>query len=82
MILVFRRLKDLNQGFGSNSLKSLGIVLFLPSLVLLALLTDFAKETLAALLGTLAGYVLSSAEDKSQQSPNAKKPGTQKTERD
>jgi len=82
MILVFRRLKDLNQGFGSDSLKSLAIVLFLPSLVLLALLTDFAKETLAALLGTLAGYVLSSAEDKSQQSPGAKKPGTQKTERD
>jgi uncharacterized membrane protein len=66
MILVFRRLKELGQGFGPNSLKSLGILLFLPSLVLLALLTDFATETLAALLGTVAGYVLSSAEDKSE----------------
>lgn len=66
MILVFHRLKKLNRGFGTSSLKSLGIVLFLPSLVLLALLTDFETETLAALLGTIAGYVLSSAEDKAQ----------------
>ena len=66
MILVFHRLKQQNKGFGPNSLKSLGIVLFLPSLVLLALLTEFKTETLAALLGTVAGYVLSSTEDRSQ----------------
>jgi len=81
MILIFRRLKNLKQGFGPNSLKSLAIVLFLPSLVLLALLTDFAKETLAALLGTIAGYVLSSAGDKSQQSASPTKSGTEKTTR-
>lgn len=62
---VFHTLKLRSQGFGPNSLKALGIVLFIPSLVLLALLTDFKTETLAALLGTVAGYVLSNTEDKS-----------------
>jgi hypothetical protein len=75
---VFRRLKDLGEGFGPNALKSLGIVLFLPSLVLLALLTDFKTETLAALLGTVAGYVLSNTEEKSKQLPGTTKPGAQK----
>ena len=65
LILVFSRLKSLGQGFGPNSLKALGIVLFIPLLVLLAILTDFRTETLAALLGTVAGYVLSNTEDKS-----------------
>ena len=82
MTHVFGRLKALNQGFGPNSLKSLGVVLFLPSLVLLALLTEFRTETLAALLGTVAGYVLSNSEDKSQQSANARKPSGEKSERD
>ncbi|EGQ9707347.1 hypothetical protein D6A02_24485 [Vibrio parahaemolyticus] len=62
---VFHTLKLREQGFGPNSLKALGIVLFIPSLVLLALLTDFKTETLAALLGTVAGYVLSNTQDKS-----------------
>lgn len=82
MSQVFRRLRALNQGFGPNSLKSLGIILFLPSLVLLALLTDFKTETLAALLGTVAGYVLSNSEDKSEKSVNARKPAAAKNERD
>lgn len=67
VFLVFRRLKELNQGFGPNSLKALGVVIFLPVLMLLALLTDFKTETLAALLGTVAGYVLSNTEDKAKQ---------------
>ena len=62
---VFNTLKLREQGFGPNSLKALGIVLFIPSLVLLALLTDFQTETLAALLGTVAGYVLSNTQDNS-----------------
>ena len=66
---VFKTLNLRKQGFGPNSLKALGIVLFIPSLVLLALLTDFKTETLAALLGTVAGYVLSNTEDKSSSTP-------------
>lgn len=58
---VYTRLKAKNQGFGPNSIRAIGIVLFLPILFMLALLTDFQTETLAALLGTVAGYVLSSA---------------------
>jgi O-antigen/teichoic acid export membrane protein len=58
--LVFERLKQKNQGFGPNSLKALGLVLFLPSLVMIAVQREnFHTETLAALLGTVAGYVLS-----------------------
>jgi succinate dehydrogenase/fumarate reductase cytochrome b subunit len=60
--LVFSRLKAKEQGFGPNSLKAIGVVLFVPSLVILAIVTDFKTETLAALLGTVAGYVLSNAE--------------------
>ena len=56
---VFARLKAKEQGFGPNSLRAIGIVLFVPSLVILAIATNFNTETLAALLGTVAGYVLS-----------------------
>jgi len=58
--LVFDRLKSKEQGFGPNSLKALGLVLFLPSLLIAGIVVpDFRSETLAALLGTVAGYVLS-----------------------
>jgi hypothetical protein len=65
--VVAARLKAKNQGFGPNSLKALGLVLFLPVLVLVSvIIPDFRSEAVAALLGTVAGYVLSnsSAEDK------------------
>lgn len=62
LVGVFSRLKAKAQGFGPNSLRAIGIVMFLPLLLLLALLTDFNTETLAALLGTVAGYVLSNSE--------------------
>lgn len=55
---IFSRLKQ--QGFGYNSLKALGLVLFIPTLIIVGALKDFKTETLAALLGTVAGYVLSS----------------------
>lgn len=56
---VFSRLAEKNQGFGPNSLRAIGIVLFVPGIIILALVTEFKTETLAALLGTIAGYVLS-----------------------
>jgi len=57
---VFARLKAKNQGFGPNSLKALGLVFFIPTLLIIGLvLPGFQTETLAALLGTVAGYVLS-----------------------
>jgi len=59
--LVFARLKEKEQGFGPNSLKALGIVLFIPTLIILAVVVNFNLETLAALLGTVAGYVLSNS---------------------
>lgn len=61
LTLVFQRLKEKAQGFGPNSLKAIGVILFVPTLLILAVVTDFKTETLAALLGTVAGYVLSNA---------------------
>jgi hypothetical protein len=53
------RMKARNQGFGPNTLRALGLVIFLPTLVVLAVVTELRTEVLAALLGTVAGYVLS-----------------------
>lgn len=58
---IFERLAAKQQGFGPNTLKAIGVILFLPTLLILAVLTDFKTETLAALLGTVAGYVLSNS---------------------
>ncbi len=59
LVLVFCRLKAKEQGFGPNSLSAIGVVIFVPTLLILAVVTEFKTETLAALLGTVAGYVLS-----------------------
>lgn len=62
MCLVFSRLKAMGKGFGPNSLRALGIVLFIPALVLVGItFPGFQSETIAALFGTVAGYVLSQA---------------------
>ena len=58
---VFERLKAKEQGFGPNSLRAIGIVIFVPVLLILAVVTEFKTETLAALLGAVAGYVLSNS---------------------
>ncbi len=53
------RLKAKNQGLGANALRAFGLVIFIPTLVILAVVTDMRTDVLAALLGTIAGYVLS-----------------------
>ncbi|MEW8220059.1 MAG: hypothetical protein AB2770_17025 [Candidatus Thiodiazotropha taylori] len=58
--IAYKRIKAKDQGFGPNSLKAIGISFFIPTLLILAVTTGFKTETLAALLGTVAGYVLSS----------------------
>ncbi|WP_216593875.1 hypothetical protein [Thioflavicoccus mobilis] len=57
---VFSRLKAKEQGFGPNSLQALAIVFFLPTMVIVSLLAGLESEAMAALLGTVAGYILSS----------------------
>lgn len=61
LFLIFSRLKAKQQGFGPNSLRAIGVVLFVPTLLILAIVTEFKTETLAALLGAVAGYVLSNS---------------------
>jgi hypothetical protein len=49
-------LKDKEQGFGDTSLKAMGLIMFFPTLIVLSVVVEqFQTETLAALLGTLAG---------------------------
>jgi hypothetical protein len=60
MVLVFRNLSKNGHGFGPSSLKALGLVSFLPTLLIVSVaLPEFKPEVLSALLGTVAGYVLS-----------------------
>lgn len=59
---VHGRLKEKEQGYGPNSLKALGMVLFIPTFLIIAVCLEFETETIAALLGTVAGYVLSQSE--------------------
>lgn len=61
MGLVFFNLHQNKHGFGPNSLKALGLVSFLPTLLIISVaVPEFKSEVLSALLGTVAGYVLSS----------------------
>jgi len=60
MGLVFLNLHKSSAGFGPSSLKALGLVAFLPCLLIISVaVPDFKSEVLSALLGTVAGYVLS-----------------------
>lgn len=53
------RLKAKNQGLGASALRAFGLVIFIPTLVILAVVTELRSDVLAALLGTIAGYALS-----------------------
>ena len=57
---VFARLREKQQGFGPGSLQAFAITIFLPAVVIVALLTNLDTQAIAALFGTIAGYVLSS----------------------
>ena len=61
--IIYLRLREKQQGFGPNSTKTMGIVLFLPTILILAVMTEMSNEVLATLLGTIAGYVLSSNQE-------------------
>jgi len=81
MYHVFASLKARESGFGRDSLRAIGLVLFLPSLVILAVATNFKPETIAALLGTVAGYVLSSSDEKKEKTTTTDKTTTDKVEK-
>lgn len=62
----FEYLKRQNQRIGYQSIKLIGLVLIFPGICILALVGGdslMSGETLAALFGTIAGYVLSKEED-------------------
>jgi hypothetical protein len=69
---VFSRLKQTGKGFGPNSLQALAIVFFLPCVVVVASISEIKDPAIAALFGTVAGYILSSPkrEDKPSNDTN------------
>lgn len=67
MILVAANLKRKGEGFGQSASRAFAVAIFLPTIIILASETDFASEAVAAILGSLAGYIFSKTE--------AEKPG-------
>lgn len=55
---LFKRLTAMNQGMGPLTLKTIGIIFIIPSLVILVLLKNEIRPEVAALFGTIAGYIL------------------------
>ena len=68
VVVVCSRLKQKTQGFGPNSLQALAIVFFLPTVVVISAISEINNPTVAALLGTVAGYILSSPKRKDEES--------------
>lgn len=64
-LFVYLRLRAKGQGFGPNSIRAMAISLFIPVLLIVTVLKRFEAETLSALYGTVAGYVLSHIKQKS-----------------
>ena len=66
LILFFRHLEKMKQYMGFQSIKYVGLALMFPGICILALIGGkelIPGSTLAALLGTIAGYVLSRERD-------------------
>jgi hypothetical protein len=67
MVIINARMRDKKDKegnptpvtFGINSNRALGTVLLIPSLVIISVVSNFNPEALAALLGTIAGNILS-----------------------
>ena len=64
LLFVFLTLKRQSKGFGNETNRALGTVLFLPVLFFAIGYKDFPGEAVAALLGTLAGFIFSSSAPK------------------
>ena len=58
LVFLFKRLSAMNQGIGPLTLKTIGILFIIPSIVTLSVLQEQIKPEVAALFGTIAGYVL------------------------
>ena len=75
LVLVYVTLRNRERSFGAESSRVVAMTLFVPGIILIALATEFDKGALSALLGTVAGYLLS-RESKDDGSSNKKKTTT------
>ena len=62
---IFLHLRNKNQYIGFQSIKLIGLILMFPGICIIALVGGglIGSSTLAALLGSIAGYVLSTEDD-------------------
>lgn len=77
MILIFfNHLRKRNQPIGYQSIKLIGLILIFPGICILAIVGGdhiLSNQTLAVLLGTIAGYVLSRDDDAKDTGQKGKK---------
>jgi|SaaInlStandDraft_3_1057020.scaffolds.fasta_scaffold69706_3 hypothetical protein len=70
--IVYKRIKSKNQGFGQNTIKAIAMILIVPTILILAVLSKLEPQTLAALIGAVAGYTLSYSSSDSGGNENEK----------
>ena len=59
LYIVYDTLRRKDQGFGPNSTRAFAIAIFIPMIVIIGASLDLKSEAIAAILGTLAGYIFS-----------------------
>lgn len=73
LLLVYLKVK--NTDFNESSIKVLGLILFFPTLILaFSVKSGISSEALAALLGTVAGYILARSSNKETTSQEPRPP--------
>ena len=75
LVCIFRHMKNREESMNRHHLHAIGLVLFLPTLLILASTTGMHKETIAAFLGIIAGYLLSYVKDLGGNDKNDKDDG-------
>lgn len=62
LAIMFRQI--MAKGLGAYSLQGLGLVMLVPTILMLALIDAVRPEVVATLLGGVAGYIFGRGEDK------------------
>ena len=63
LAIMFRQVAD--KGLGPYNLQGLGLVMLIPTVLMLALIDAVRPEVVATLLGGVAGYIFGRGDEKS-----------------
>jgi hypothetical protein len=63
LVIMFRQI--MAKGLGAYSLQGLGLVMLVPTILMLALIDAVRPEVVATLLGGVAGYIFGRGDEKS-----------------